>query len=139
MAASISGGTGGPEVGVEPASTITTVALAGECPSPGGVSGTSTLNFEVLLREYTIADHESGAWLDDMLRQEPRRELGRRFPHSWIQPRVECGELGSQSHQINSANDLQDLPYHCDDAAPTAREGRRGSQSAPVASLGWPR
>jgi hypothetical protein len=93
---------------------------------------------EVLLRQDAIAQHKSGTRPNDVLSEEPCRELGSRFPDTWIQARVERHELRPKPHHPDSAIDSQGLPYHFDDVAWKARACRHGTQSAPVASPSWP-
>jgi hypothetical protein len=74
------------------------IVAAGKNPGPGGASRTSTLKLEMLLRENAVIEHEPGARLNDMLGQEPSREIGGGFPHPWLQSGIECRELRPQSH-----------------------------------------
>jgi hypothetical protein len=84
----------------------TNVGSAGTNSSPRSTPRTSTLKFEVFLWKYAIADHVPGTRLNEVLRQQPGRELGCSLPHSWIDSRIERGELGSESHEADSAVDL---------------------------------
>jgi hypothetical protein len=55
----------------------------------------------MLIGKDPVAKHEPRTGLHRMLGQQPRHELGRRFPHLRIQTGIEAGELRPESHEAN--------------------------------------